>query len=242
MRVRVLCARVGSMAATDVSTLHNPVTPTTKKIAIQNKLGPRSINTVMRWLEPFWHNNHRFPTDSEFLNNFKLTKDEGTDKVLNFWNKVQNHELFIYACSVRGIKTEAESAILDAEQVAAISLITNLVDNRSNNSKLASIGVTVEQYNGWLQEPEFKKQLQQRIDESLDNIYPDAVNALSKTIRAGNVNAIKFYFELSGRVDTPETRNLKLSVQRLIESVQRHVKDPEVLKAIADEMRVIEDG
>jgi hypothetical protein len=123
------------------------------------------------------------------------------------------------------------------KQVAAISLITNIYDPRPNNAKLAAIGVTPEEYNGWMSNPDFKQELTNRADEILDNVYPDAQAALAKRVRSGDVPALKFYYEITGRAASPETVNLKMTVVRLIEAIQKHVKDPELLAAIAQEIQ-----
>jgi hypothetical protein len=123
--------------------------------------------------------------------------------------------------------------------VASIALITNFTDNRPVDAKLAAIGVTSEMYNGWMQNPDFKRELQSRADDILDNVYPEAQAMLAKQVRNGNFQALKFYFEITGRANSPEAINLKMTLVRMVEAVQKHVKDPAVLEAIGKELQSV---
>jgi hypothetical protein len=139
----------------------------------------------------------------------------------------------------RGIRKPQQRS-LTATQIAAISLLTNFSDRRSIPAKMAAIGVTEEQINGWYQDKEFKAELLVRTDAVLDNAHPEAQAALIRQVQKGNFQAIKFYYEITGRATTPEALNVKQAMQHLIEAVQKHVSDPETLQAIAQEVRALQ--
>ena len=60
---------------------------------------------------------------------------------------------------------------------------------------------------------------------------------MAKKVRSGDVPALKFYYEITGRASSPEAINLKMTMAKMIEAVQKHVKDPAVLQAIASELQ-----
>ena len=82
----------------------------------------------------------------------------------------------------------------------------------------------------------FKDALSVRSDEVLNHVSIDANITLAQLIQAGDFRATKFYFEITGKASSPEAINVKQTMQILIEAVQKHVKDPKVLQAIAEEV------
>lgn len=204
----------------------NPFMP--RKITMpKGKLGPNFVRKVLPWVEIYWHQHKRYPSDTELSAQFGFEPDDLTRlKLSKYYN---------LCLKERGISQN--ESFFNEMQVAAISLITNFHDTRPVAAKLAGIGVTTEMYNGWMQNPAFKQELTNRASEILDNIQPEAQVQLATQIKKGSFQALKFYFEMTGQANSPEAINLKLTVARLIEAVQKHVKDPAVLQAIAAEIQ-----
>lgn len=201
-----------------------------KKLELpKGKIGPQFTKKVLPWVETFWHNNKRYPSDTDLCTRF------GFDSL--DLQRLHSSKFYDECLRVRGITRN--SSDLSDKQVAAISLITNFSDVRPNAAKLAAIGVTAEEYNGWLSNPAFKMELTSRADDILDNVYPEAQAALAKKVKTGDINALKFYYEITGRAQSPEAVNLKMTMVRLIEAVQKHVKDPAILQAIAGEINAV---
>lgn len=194
-----------------------------------SQVGPKWVKKMMPWIELFWHEKKRHPTDSELVQKFGFTP---TQLLQLRESKFYKNTLALY-----GISWDRDD--LSAEQVAAITMITNFSDTRSTEAKLAAINVTPEQLNGWYSNPVFQRELANRADATLDNIFPEAQAQLARQIKKGNFPALKFYYEITGRAQSPETVNVKLAMMRLIEIVQKHVQDPEILSAIATDMRSI---
>lgn len=200
----------------------------TSLIKFPKQVGPQFVNKAMPWFESFWHTHNRYPANDEIMGHFKFTLEQ--TELLNlspYWEK---------CCEERGIRLPSQSH-LSATQIAAISLITNFSDRRSIPAKLSAIGVTEEQINGWYKDKEFQQELSIRADANLDNSFPEVQAAFLRQIQKGNFSAIKFYYEITGRAVAPEQLKVRQTMQHLIEAVQKHVKDPEVLQAIATEVR-----
>lgn len=193
----------------------------------KGKIGPQTTKKILPWIEVFWHTYKRYPSDTELCAEFGFSAFD--------LERLHSSKFYLECLKTRGIAHKRK--YFTEKQVAAISLITNIYDPRPNAAKLAAIGVTPEEYNGWMSNPDFKQELTNRADEILDNVYPDAQAALAKRVKQGDVPALKFYYEITGRAASPETVNLKMTVVRLIEAVQKHVKDPELLAAIASEIQ-----
>lgn len=200
-----------------------------KLLLPKGKLGPNFTRKILPWVEVFWHQHKRYPSDTELSEQFGFdAQDLLRLKASKFYNE---------CLKSRGIRQN--EGFLTESQVAAIALITNFTDKRSVHAKLAGIGISSEQYNGWMQDRLFKAELQSRADDILDNVYPEAQAALAKRVSQGDVTALKFYYELTGRASSPEAINLKMTLARVIEAVQKHVKDPATLEAIGAEILAI---
>ena len=190
-------------------------------------VGPKFVKKILPWVETYWHEKKRYPRDEELHQKFGLTETQLL--------QLHNSKYYKNCLELRGITREVGD--LSPRQVAAITLITNFSDTRSTETKMASIGVSTEELNGWYSNPVFQRELASRADSILDNIFPEAQAQLARQIKQGNFPALKFYYEITGRAQSPETVNVKLAMMRLIEIVQKHVQDPETLAAIANEMR-----
>ena len=193
----------------------------------KGKIGPQATKKILPWVETFYARTGRYPTDLELADYFKF--DAGD------LMRLHSSKFYNQCLENRGIRREPN--FFDEKQVATLALVTNFTDKRSVQAKLASIGVTSEMYQGWMRDTAFKRELQSRADDVLDHVFPEAQTALAKKVASGDVPALKFYYEITGRAQSPETVNLKLAITRVIEAVQKHVKDPAVLQAIASEIQ-----
>lgn len=192
------------------------------------KVGPRWVNKIMPWIEQFWLEKKRYPTDSELVQKFGFTEFQLL--------QLHNSKFYENCLAARGIIREP-SPDLSPEQVAAIAMMTNFNDRRSTEAKMAAINVTMEQLNGWMRYPEFQRRLASAADEITEFFYPEAQIQLTKQIKAGSFPALKFYYEMTGRAQSPEVVNLRQMVMVLQTILVKHVQDPNVLRAIAMEMR-----
>ena len=200
----------------------------------KGEIGPKFVRRIMPFVELYYSRQGRYPSDVDLADHFGFTHlDLERIHASKFYNNCLRN---------RGIVRNNRTGQFSPEQLAAITLITNFSDPRSPDAKLASIGVSPEMYNGWMQSADFKRELQRRADDVLDNVYPEAQTALAQKVRQGNVQALRFYYELTGRVQTAEVVNVKLVMVKMIEAVQKHVRDPEILQAIAAELSGVMPG
>lgn len=209
--------------------------------AIKNTL-TYTEKAIIDYYELEWHLRHYVPTNEEIVEYInKKYEKEGKDHRLKHvsLNYYQQHREFTKALDARGIPWRQHSREeLTPTQVAAAITAMNSLDKRDLSDKLDQMGLTVEQYNAWLKDPQFKTLIANLADENLNNIRPAAVNELTKKINAGDWQAIKFYLEATGEFvnsDAPQSEQL---IKMLIEIIQKHVKDPEVILAIAQDIKL----
>lgn len=195
---------------------------------------------VINWIEQVYHESSVFPS-------IQVMKDAWPTTFPNLstvrdWLAKPVVKQALHNRGLAPRKVDSATNELSEQQAAAILTVANLSDRRSQSTKLKSIGVTLTQWNAWKKQPSFKNFLYKCLNEDLDSSLDRAFSGLLKGVDNGDTRAIQFYMELTGRQPTENERNFKLAVSRIIESITRHVKDPELLKKIANDFELIEQG
>lgn len=138
---------------------------------------------------------------------------------------------------------------LTEEQLSVANSMLDLTDNRSRRKKLSEFGVSTQQYESWLRDPTFSAYLRSRSESLLSDSQPDAHLALVDRVRSGDMSAIKYFNELTGRY-TPVSAvtsgggfDTKMVLIRVVEIMQRHLSDqPLILQQIAQELIELSEG
>lgn len=184
------------------------------------------------WIEVYYNQNSgRFPPVEKILAEFP---DLDIEDFLS-------DELVSRALHNRGITRRRRKSITD-EQAAAILTVANYDDRRPIPAKLKSLGIPVTRWNGWKKDYAFRNFLHSQIKDSGENSLDRVWDGLLKAVDKGDVAAIKYYMELTGRTPSTSEMNFKLAVSRIIESVTRHVSDPDKIRAIGRDFEMIMAG
>lgn len=195
---------------------------------------------VINYAEQHWNTHKEFPSvgllKTRFGDRYNLEKD-------------LKHPTFKLALDNRGIiipdpKSNNFPNELTSEQVAAIATVLDFNDKRSRRAKLQALGIPTQRWQGWLKNPVFKKYLHSLAAENFDDSIDIAQEGLVTGLQRGDVNAIKLYLEVTGRYgqESSNLSNIKIVLARVIESIQRHVKDPDTIRSIAQDFEIIMQG
>lgn len=130
-------------------------------------------------------------------------------------------------------------------QLIAVNMMLDLIDQRSEKKKLQDIGVSTAQWQMWLKDPTFAKYLHQRAEAMLGDHQHEAQLALLDKIRMGDINAIKYYNEMTGKykpetASSPSTNmvtDFKQLLIRILEVINDEVNDPTVAFKIAERFK-----
>lgn len=192
------------------------------------------------YIEEFWNKHGYFPPFDE------LKKRGVTDS-----NALCKKPAFIKAMTNRGIRLPAsvEAPVdLSKEQLAAILTMTDYLDRRNAASKLKLLGITTAQWQGWMRDKSFKDY----VHELSANNFVDGVHmaqtGLAKKLEDGDVNAIKYYYEVTGRFSSANNngsaneQNVRMVITKLVEVLQRKIKDPQLLQEIGIDFEIILNG
>jgi hypothetical protein len=166
----------------------------------------------------------KFPVNSEHIDNLK------------------DNKLFQASMQSRGIvvNTNEDGQLMDVKtltqrQMAAAAIMLNLTDRRSDEKKLRDIGVSTEEFSTWMQNAQFVEYMRQRSEQLIASSVHEAHMGLLRGVRQGNTASIKLYYELTGRYNPNEENqvNVRLLIGRVLEAIQKHVKSPDTLNALA---------
>lgn len=201
----------------------------------------RMVNLIE---QRFYETGH-VPTNEKLALDLKLSKQ----LVIKAWKK----EVFRQALLVRGVNLDSEgntSDILSQEQLLVANMILNVHDKTTIRKKLEAVStalgkkITVQTYNGWLQQPAFQNYLRKRVEKEFGNTDTEAKMAHIKAIHDGDMNAVKLYYEMTGLYN-PKVQvdvNIESVIVQVVEIITRHVSDPVALEAIASEIEQLDIG
>lgn len=153
--------------------------------------------------------------------------------------------VFNLGLSQRGIRPYNElrgdgsvSRQLSPEQLQAANIILDQNDNRSRKKKLSDLKIPTERWETWLRDPAFQEYLHVRGEAVLGDHSHDAMLSLVKRVQVGDIAAIKYYHEITGRFIPSRERGVdpQQVLLRVMEIIQRRVGDPQVQMLIADDL------
>lgn len=135
---------------------------------------------------------------------------------------------------------------LTPEQIAVAAALNNTADRRSNSRKLTHLGVSERKFGGWMHSKVFSDYMKISANNLLEHAEHAAHTALLAKVQSGDVNAVKFFFEMTGRYNPnyESTVNLQQLLSKFVEIVQKHIHNPDQLKAIAADLQMayVESG
>lgn len=189
---------------------------------------------VITWIEEWWLRKDTFPpvgAFNDFFPGFSLEKS-------------LKNEVFLMALSNRGIRLPSSDDNLTNEQLAGIAVIANFRDPRSPTAKLKAVGISWTKWQGWMRNKHFKEFLQDLCGTNFRESLDVAQAGILKGMEKGNSDLIRLYLEMTGEYtpQSSEVVNLKLVLSRVLETIQIHVKDPNLLRNIASDFEKIMAG
>lgn len=143
--------------------------------------------------------------------------------------------------SKHGWKAQALSPI----QLLVANSMLDLVDTRSMKKKLQDLNVSTATYQSWLVDPVFQKYMRDRAEGMLGETQHEAHLALLDRVRSGDIRAIAYYNQMTGRFN-PEPNgksadSVAVDVQnllvRILEIINDEVDDPNTAFRIAERFK-----
>lgn len=180
---------------------------------------------IISYCEQQWFLQGVLPTPETLCDKFNITHRA----IKQFLDNEEVQQSF----DARGIPT-ISGRDLTPEMITALNTMLNVYDRRSERKKLADMGLTERKWDSWRRDPKVQEYMATRTEQILSGALPDAHLALVERVRNGDLGALKFYYEMTGRY-TGQGSNLDIRdlLNRVFEVISLHVKDPATLTALA---------
>lgn len=207
------------------------------------KLTPDDLD-ILVFCEQFWNLHGHLPSVDRAV-------ELGLDAKV--YHNTLLKEAFQGALSERGIVLRSvngsmglngfKARTLTAEQLAAANTLLDLTDTRSQKKKLQDLSISTTKYQSWLKDPVFKQYLMERAENLLGDNGHEANLALLDSVRSGNIQAIAYFNEMTGRFIPESKRSISRNnvdmqsiVRSVIEIVQQEVPDLETQQRIGERL------
>lgn len=191
---------------------------------------------LISFYELHWALRHYVPTIEEVTEHLKKDYPQTGQTSVNYY--LQRRPV-IKALDNRGIPWRQHSQEnLTATQVGVAVTMMNFSDTRTNEDKLDQLGVNPSQYQAWLNDPQFKNLIDNLADQNLRNIRPTAIGEFTKLINKGDWNAVKYFLDVTGELKSNDAPQSEQLIVMFVEIIQKHVKDPDVIVAIAQDLKL----
>lgn len=160
----------------------------------------------------------------------------GAAEIKRIWDT----EEFATAAQALGVPWRATGG-LTSTQLLALQVLTNPMDKRDVKTKLKGLDVSYAQYQAWMRQPAFEQYMHTVTENLLTDHLPDFNRVIVDKAMRGDLNAIKYANELSGRHDPnkQQVADLKVIVGKLLEIIMRNVTDQETLTRISNEFQLV---
>lgn len=141
----------------------------------------------------------------------------------------------------RGVEVDETVSELTPEQISAIALLTNMTDRRTPRGKLASLGIPYSKYTAWMKQKPFNDAIRSIASKGLDEAIPLAEVALAQGAAEGDINKLKFLFEVTGRYNPSQQSavDAQALVSVMVDAAQEVLgSDPELLRRYIDTVKL----
>jgi hypothetical protein len=190
---------------------------------------------ILSYVEQLYWETGRVPSQAAVVEGLDpLASTKTRNLVKRAWEK----ERFLDALEKRGIEFKIDEKVLAPKQIVLVNMLLNVGDKKSLRQKLEILDIKQAQYNAWLGDPAFHKYLTMRTEQLFEHSDHEAYKSLIEQVMNGDVTAMKLFFEMRGIYNPRLTIdiNIETVVYKLVEVVAKHVKDPQILQAIATEV------
>jgi hypothetical protein len=201
----------------------------------QQRLSESQVAFVSFIEQMFWTTN-QIPTDEKCSEAVGVT----LTTIKNYWQSSLVREHLV----ARGVNLSANNdGLLTAQQLMLANMLLNIHDKKSIREKLQECNVTPQKYQGWLNDPKFSGYLRTRAESLFAANDFQAYQALSDLANSGDGTGLKLFFEMRG-IYNPRVKvdvNLEIVLTKIVEVIQRHVKDPVILAAIGEDLQNLDE-
>lgn len=147
---------------------------------------------------------------------------------------------YMLAMRELGINIDPNDHGLTAEQMGFLTILSNAGDGKDLRGKLRLAGISWAKYQAWLSQRDFRVAHDRMLGDTLKAMIPVAEQQLASKIASGDMNAIKFGMEVTGRHNPNGQKQLEAEALLgiILEVIEEEIKDMGVLQRIAAKVQL----
>lgn len=187
-------------------------------MSVQETSLPREIKI---FLEQGFFSNSRVPSLTEIQQQFNIPRNEFLELIPLINQYVKENNL-----------SDTQGSLLTPEQFRLAQQLLNPSDRRSLRTKLKECGVDMITYNRWRQQPAFQNYYRNQVRMRFKDADVTADLELVKLLEDGDLKAITYYNEMTGRHQTNDVVNLTRVLAMVMEVLVQFVT-PDNLRKVA---------
>lgn len=133
------------------------------------------------------------------------------------------------------------TGVLSPEQFKCIAILTDPTVKGNQAARLKQAGVAYNTYKAWMQQPEFRRNMTQMAEQILENNLAGVNMGLVNAAERGEVAAVKFFYEVTGRYDPTDKKVMDVMgvLSGVVEILSAEITDTEVLGRIAAKLQML---
>lgn len=146
---------------------------------------------------------------------------------------------FLDAIYLRGIRHQDNG--LNGRMLLALSELTNPHIPGTPLQRLKRIGVKAYEHEAWLNYPPYRTRLMKMSEKVLQNSVGGSKVALARLAQNGELNAIKYLFEVTGEHDPNKQQivDVQKVIQGMAEIMMTYIKNPDQLREAAGKISIL---
>lgn len=201
-----------------------------------NKYSREVVTEIAQWVYHYYLRTKRCPGVGEVYRAFENELDNALSVAVVFDDKDFKH----YVLS-RGVPWIRVNTRLTQEQMYALSHVMDPTVPGGLRAKLRNLGIGYAKWTAWQKNPEFRQTFQTMSEDALQEHMPLIQQALIQTAEKGDMNAIKFAYEITGKWDPNSKAAIDVMnvLSRVVEIITKHVDNPITLAKIGSEVQML---
>lgn len=173
----------------------------------------------------------------------KVILDQDADLTKEQVELVWSSSKFQRALADRGIKTTSNPN-LTLRQETFLQAYLNPLNLLTPQVLAKRMKISLNEIDGWMRQKEFAAAMEAKASDNLKKYIPMADAALGQLIQQGDMKAITFVNQLTGRFDPNAKQNIDIPglLMQVQDVILRHVREPEIRRNIARELIALANG
>lgn len=158
--------------------------------------------------------------------------------------KIMGSAAYAKSAEVMGFTLPVGSRTLTEQQELALLVLTDPSIRGGFNQRLKVAGIGIAQHRAWMSDPLYRERIEDFGARLLRDHEVDMLTELSSQALSGDLQAIKYAFEVSGKHNPAQQAKIDVDIvlEKVVEIIASEVKDQDTLERIGLRLFALKPG